>query len=170
MTGVIKWWTLNRYEKHIRYESRKARADTRKRVKGRFVKASDSWCQNLVAEWLYQFPALGLVLHQKNLSFSSFLFCNKIGLVSALYVSMFVCKAMESHLNYLQEFSQGASTWVLFYFILFFKIRCNIIILILLHTFTNYYSINIVSIGTTTTLMWCLLIKQSLHMKGKKKF
>ncbi|XP_034708058.1 zinc finger protein CONSTANS-LIKE 14-like isoform X1 [Vitis riparia] len=31
-----------RYEKHIRYESRKARADTRKRVKGRFVKASDS--------------------------------------------------------------------------------------------------------------------------------
>ncbi|RVW45006.1 Zinc finger protein CONSTANS-like 14 [Vitis vinifera] len=30
------------YEKHIRYESRKARADTRKRVKGRFVKASDS--------------------------------------------------------------------------------------------------------------------------------
>ncbi|KAK6922456.1 CCT domain [Dillenia turbinata] len=30
-----------RYDKHIRYESRKARADTRKRVKGRFVKASD---------------------------------------------------------------------------------------------------------------------------------
>lgn len=30
-----------RYEKHIRYESRKARADTRKRVKGRFVKASE---------------------------------------------------------------------------------------------------------------------------------
>ncbi|OMO85499.1 Zinc finger, B-box [Corchorus capsularis] len=30
-----------RYEKHIRYESRKARADTRKRFKGRFVKASD---------------------------------------------------------------------------------------------------------------------------------
>ncbi|KAI3816706.1 hypothetical protein L1987_16410 [Smallanthus sonchifolius] len=29
-----------RYDKHIRYESRKARADTRKRVKGRFVKAS----------------------------------------------------------------------------------------------------------------------------------
>ncbi|OAY42512.1 zinc finger protein CONSTANS-LIKE 15 [Manihot esculenta] len=28
-----------RYDKHIRYESRKARADTRKRVKGRFVKA-----------------------------------------------------------------------------------------------------------------------------------
>ncbi|KAL2903767.1 Zinc finger protein CONSTANS-LIKE 14 [Bienertia sinuspersici] len=27
-----------RYEKHVRYESRKARADTRKRVKGRFVK------------------------------------------------------------------------------------------------------------------------------------
>ncbi|KAF6161581.1 hypothetical protein GIB67_009460 [Kingdonia uniflora] len=27
-----------RYDKHIRYESRKARADTRKRVKGRFVK------------------------------------------------------------------------------------------------------------------------------------
>uniref|UniRef100_A0A5B6YP87 Putative zinc finger protein CONSTANS-LIKE 14-like isoform X1 n=1 Tax=Davidia involucrata TaxID=16924 RepID=A0A5B6YP87_DAVIN len=31
-----------RYDKHIRYESRKARADTRKRVKGRFVKASES--------------------------------------------------------------------------------------------------------------------------------
>ncbi|KAH1077151.1 hypothetical protein AAZX31_19G089100 [Glycine max] len=30
-----------RYDKHIRYESRKARADTRKRVRGRFVKASD---------------------------------------------------------------------------------------------------------------------------------
>lgn len=30
-----------RYEKHIRYESRKARADTRKRVKGRFVKATE---------------------------------------------------------------------------------------------------------------------------------
>ncbi|XP_006844546.2 zinc finger protein CONSTANS-LIKE 13 [Amborella trichopoda] len=29
-----------RYDKHIRYESRKARADTRKRVKGRFVKAA----------------------------------------------------------------------------------------------------------------------------------
>lgn len=31
-----------RYEKQIRYESRKARADTRKRIKGRFVKASDA--------------------------------------------------------------------------------------------------------------------------------
>lgn len=31
-----------RYEKHIRYESRKARADTRKRLKGRFVKAGDT--------------------------------------------------------------------------------------------------------------------------------
>ncbi|KAI7737246.1 hypothetical protein M8C21_022979 [Ambrosia artemisiifolia] len=30
-----------RYEKCIRYESRKARADTRKRVKGRFVKTND---------------------------------------------------------------------------------------------------------------------------------
>ncbi|KAI3931294.1 hypothetical protein MKX01_040211 [Papaver californicum] len=30
-----------RYEKHIRYESRKARADTRKRVKGRFVKSNE---------------------------------------------------------------------------------------------------------------------------------
>lgn len=30
-----------RYDKHIRYESRKARADTRKRVKGRFVKATE---------------------------------------------------------------------------------------------------------------------------------
>ncbi|PON91828.1 Zinc finger-domain containing protein [Trema orientale] len=31
-----------RYDKHIRYESRKARADTRKRVKGRFVKAIEA--------------------------------------------------------------------------------------------------------------------------------
>ncbi|KAF5449270.1 hypothetical protein F2P56_029734 [Juglans regia] len=31
-----------RYDKHIRYESRKARADTRKRVKGRFVKTSEA--------------------------------------------------------------------------------------------------------------------------------
>ncbi|KMT06874.1 hypothetical protein BVRB_6g152140 [Beta vulgaris subsp. vulgaris] len=31
-----------RYDKHIRYESRKARADIRQRVKGRFVKASDT--------------------------------------------------------------------------------------------------------------------------------
>ncbi|KAJ6825748.1 zinc finger protein CONSTANS-LIKE 14-like [Iris pallida] len=31
-----------RYEKHIRYESRKARADTRKRVKGRFVKSTEA--------------------------------------------------------------------------------------------------------------------------------
>ncbi|XP_008790714.2 zinc finger protein CONSTANS-LIKE 14-like [Phoenix dactylifera] len=31
-----------RYNKHIRYESRKARADTRKRVKGRFVKSTDA--------------------------------------------------------------------------------------------------------------------------------
>ncbi|GAB4845238.1 hypothetical protein Ancab_038647 [Ancistrocladus abbreviatus] len=31
-----------RYDKHIRYESRKARADTRQRVKGRFVKATEA--------------------------------------------------------------------------------------------------------------------------------
>uniref|UniRef100_A0ACD5Y283 Uncharacterized protein n=1 Tax=Avena sativa TaxID=4498 RepID=A0ACD5Y283_AVESA len=31
-----------RYEKHIRYESRKLRADTRKRVKGRFVKSNEA--------------------------------------------------------------------------------------------------------------------------------
>ncbi len=33
---------MDRYDKHIRYESRKARADTRKRVKGRFVKAGEA--------------------------------------------------------------------------------------------------------------------------------
>lgn len=32
-----------RYDKRIRYESRKARADTRKRVKGRFVKAIENY-------------------------------------------------------------------------------------------------------------------------------
>uniref|UniRef100_A0A0E0ETP8 CCT domain-containing protein n=1 Tax=Oryza meridionalis TaxID=40149 RepID=A0A0E0ETP8_9ORYZ len=32
---------MQRYDKHIRYESRKMRADTRTRVKGRFVKATD---------------------------------------------------------------------------------------------------------------------------------
>lgn len=32
---------IYRYDKHIRYESRKARADTRKRVKGRFVKTGE---------------------------------------------------------------------------------------------------------------------------------
>ncbi|KAI4343434.1 hypothetical protein L6164_010782 [Bauhinia variegata] len=35
-----------RYEKQIRYESRKLRADTRKRVKGRFVKAKESEAPN----------------------------------------------------------------------------------------------------------------------------
>ncbi|KAF4356201.1 hypothetical protein F8388_019743 [Cannabis sativa] len=30
------------YDKHIRYESRKARADTRRRVKGQFVKATEA--------------------------------------------------------------------------------------------------------------------------------
>ncbi|KAK6912924.1 CCT domain [Dillenia turbinata] len=33
---------FSRYDKHICYESRKARAETRKRVKGRFVKASET--------------------------------------------------------------------------------------------------------------------------------
>jgi hypothetical protein len=33
---------VDRYDKHIRYESRKARADTRKRVKGRFVKTTEA--------------------------------------------------------------------------------------------------------------------------------
>lgn len=32
---------LIRFEKKVRYASRKARADVRKRVKGRFVKAGD---------------------------------------------------------------------------------------------------------------------------------
>lgn len=34
---------MNRFEKKIRYASRKARADVRKRVKGRFVKAGDAY-------------------------------------------------------------------------------------------------------------------------------
>lgn len=32
-----------RFGKQIRYESRKARADTRRRVKGRFVKAGEAY-------------------------------------------------------------------------------------------------------------------------------
>nr|GMC70669.1 zinc finger protein CONSTANS-LIKE 9-like [Ipomoea batatas] len=31
------------FEKHVRYASRKARADVRRRVKGRFVKAGDAY-------------------------------------------------------------------------------------------------------------------------------
>lgn len=34
---------IDRYEKTIRYESRKVRADIRKRVKGRFVKAGEAF-------------------------------------------------------------------------------------------------------------------------------
>lgn len=33
----------NRFEKTVRYVSRKARADVRKREKGRFVKAGDAY-------------------------------------------------------------------------------------------------------------------------------
>ncbi|GAB2275016.1 Zinc finger protein CONSTANS-LIKE 9 [Dionaea muscipula] len=32
-----------KFEKRVRYASRKARADVRKRVKGRFVKAGDAY-------------------------------------------------------------------------------------------------------------------------------
>lgn len=39
---IYSYRFVNRYDKHIRYESRKARADTRKRVKGRFVKATEA--------------------------------------------------------------------------------------------------------------------------------
>jgi len=44
---LLCWWFninfgyLNRFEKKVRYASRKARADVRRRVKGRFVKAGD---------------------------------------------------------------------------------------------------------------------------------
>lgn len=34
---------LNRFEKRVRYALRKARADIRRRVKGRFVKAGDAY-------------------------------------------------------------------------------------------------------------------------------
>lgn len=34
---------LCRFDKRVRYESRKARADIRKRVKGRFVKAGQAY-------------------------------------------------------------------------------------------------------------------------------
>ncbi|KAF3432334.1 hypothetical protein FNV43_RR27074 [Rhamnella rubrinervis] len=40
-----------RYDKHIRYESRKARADTRKRVKGRFVKATEAPDVDALIAW-----------------------------------------------------------------------------------------------------------------------
>lgn len=35
--------TFDRFDKKIRYASRKERADVRKRVKGRFVKAGDPY-------------------------------------------------------------------------------------------------------------------------------
>lgn len=34
---------VNRFDKKIRYASRKARADVRKRVKGRFIKAGEAY-------------------------------------------------------------------------------------------------------------------------------
>jgi hypothetical protein len=34
---------LDRFDKKIRYASRKARADTRRRVKGRFIKAGEAY-------------------------------------------------------------------------------------------------------------------------------
>ena len=36
-------FVVGRFGKQIRYASRKARADTRKRVKGRFVKAGEAY-------------------------------------------------------------------------------------------------------------------------------
>lgn len=40
---ILIYYVLNRFEKKIRYASRKARADVRKRVKGRFVKAGEAY-------------------------------------------------------------------------------------------------------------------------------
>lgn len=34
---------FNRFDKRVRYASRKARADVRKRVKGRFIKAGEAY-------------------------------------------------------------------------------------------------------------------------------
>lgn len=39
---VVGTYLMCRFGKQIRYASRKARADTRKRVKGRFVKAGEA--------------------------------------------------------------------------------------------------------------------------------
>lgn len=43
--GVIHMFCVygNRFDKSIRYASRKARADVRRRVKGRFVKAGEAY-------------------------------------------------------------------------------------------------------------------------------
>ena len=40
----------DRFEKRVRYASRKARADVRKRVKGRFVKAGDAYDYDPLAQ------------------------------------------------------------------------------------------------------------------------
>lgn len=40
---VLPFVHYYRFEKRVRYASRKARADVRKRVKGRFVKAGDAY-------------------------------------------------------------------------------------------------------------------------------
>ena len=42
---LCKWLFVHsdRFDKKIRYASRKARADVRKRVKGRFVKAGEAY-------------------------------------------------------------------------------------------------------------------------------
>lgn len=41
---------LNRFEKKIRYASRKAMADVRRRVKGRFVKAGEAYDYDPLAQ------------------------------------------------------------------------------------------------------------------------
>ena len=47
LTKVVNWLILmklvDRFDKKIRYASRKARADVRKRVKGRFIKAGEAY-------------------------------------------------------------------------------------------------------------------------------
>jgi len=43
LVNNAKSYEICRFGKQIRYASRKARADTRKRVKGRFVKAGEAY-------------------------------------------------------------------------------------------------------------------------------
>ncbi|RVW46226.1 Zinc finger protein CONSTANS-like 9 [Vitis vinifera] len=47
---IIIFNLFNRFDKRVRYASRKARADVRQRVKGRFVKAGEAYDYDPISE------------------------------------------------------------------------------------------------------------------------